>query len=435
VANPESRAWACSIVLAIGCTAPPPPEPEPEPTIVEAVEREPPLPATLEVEPPPPEQQTRDPGGFRCFAPPIKTSINHSPFGMRNADVNADGLLDLIGVSSELVAGVFERSINVYLGQPNGRFIHASKIPYAGGGLETAFADFTGDGLVDLLIGNMDQPSFSIWRGDGQGHFTHDRDHQTGAKPREPQLGDLDGDGNLDLVLPRHRTVEIHLNLGGGRFRKQATLTTAASEQMSTPENLSIADVDGDGNLDLVIPLSDDGAIEVWLGRGDGRFKRHVRYDEVCSSPAHSVLGHFDGDEHLDLVLGCSGLERLFVAAGDGKGGFAWDRAQQLELPGAPSEIVAVQLHGDETPELIVGGRIRTLGAGHPRPRGFLRIFAADGERLREWDGATVDAHVVHAIGVRDLDGDGRLDIIYAATGQVPGSHLATALGRGCDRE
>ena len=335
----------------------------------------------------------------------------------------------------ELVDGVFLRHIEAWLGSRDGRFRQSARVDYDGEGLQPAIADLTEDGHPDLLLGDMSLASFSIWRGDGQGGFERHATFPAGIKAREPHLGDLDGDGDLDLVLPRHRVVEIHGNRGQGQFSKLTTLEVAAGKGMATPENLSLGDVDNDGDLDLVIPLSDDQALEIWLNRGSGRFDRHVRHERPMLSPSHSALGDFDGDGNLDLVLG--GAEaRLLIARGDGHGDFDLQRAQRLAIDGDPTEVVVVQFDGDPTPELIVAGGLMGIFSGdriRHSPMGFLTVYGRGAQELERRDGAKIDLHVTRGIAVEELDGNDYPELIYAASGSKPGSHLAVLMGKPCD--
>ena len=413
--------WTTMLAIALGvgaCTAPagepvaerqPPPVPErqPDPPPPKPPERQDP---ERDRQPPPKPDDGRS---FACFVGPTRTPMEDSPFGMRSADLNGDGILDLVGVGDELVDGVFLRHIEAWLGSRDGRFRQSARVDYDGEGLQPAIADLTEDGHPDLLLGDMSLASFSIWRGDGQGGFERHATFPAGIKAREPHLGDLDGDGDLDLVLPRHRVVEIHGNRGQGQFSKLTTLEVAAGKGMATPENLSLGDVDNDGDLDLVIPLSDDQALEIWLNRGSGRFDRHVRHERPMLSPSHSALGDFDGDGNLDLVLG--GAEaRLLIARGDGHGDFDLQRAQRLAIDG-DDHVAGLETGGQERADLV------DVGDHQPMRRAETEAVGNGGiDRLAVHAGPGALKPLVAGLGLIDeagdqRRGDGETDAVRAA--------------------
>jgi hypothetical protein len=122
-----------------------------------------------------------------------------------------------------------------------------------------AVADFTGDGVIDvfrptfgadqLLVGSLDpggyrlQPAPEGWRGD-----EIDADSE-GATP-----ADVDGDGDLDLLLTRwdHPDV-LWLNDGAGRFAASSALTDALGDHLVATLGGSFGDADSDGDLDLLL--------------------------------------------------------------------------------------------------------------------------------------------------------------------------------------
>lgn len=250
---------------------------------------------------------------------------------------------------------------------------------------------------------------------------------------------DLDGDGDLDLVLPQEFRLNRVLRNDGGVFNDisddleplSAAEMAGGPPQLQFPgaghdsEDVSIADFDGDGRLDLIIVQEDDvkfgraGVHEFYRGREDGRFTR-VRYsllslqggavreedspplpDTEADAVAH---GDVDGDGDLDLILAGAGQDRLLIA--DGNGGFvdrtathapAEDRVTQ------DADFIDVDADGDL--DVVLGqeggwGLWLNDGRGH---------FTDASDRLP--DPGNVEARKVRAA---DVDGDGDLDLFFA---------------------
>ncbi|MCL4826901.1 MAG: VCBS repeat-containing protein [Caldilinea sp.] len=134
---------------------------------------------------------------------------------------------------------------------------------------------------------------------------THTLDHVTAVEGGLVQMfeangaglavGDLNGDGDLDLVFGNHDGDDaIFWNEGGLRFRKEAFST-------GRTRDVKIVDVNADGRLDIVLTRN-TGALNYFENLGDGRFQRRVLAG--VAAPAYVTnWADLDGDGDLDLVL------------------------------------------------------------------------------------------------------------------------------------
>jgi hypothetical protein len=170
-----------------------------------------------------------------------------------------------------------------------------------------ALGDFNGDGKLDVAHTSAWHDAYGmvwVWLGNGDGTFRmlppNDQFSDGGNSPSAPQVaaGDFNGDGKLDLGVGAGNVnslsapttfVGILLGNGDGTFRKGTTVSLFG-------ELLMTADVNGDGNADLI---SDS---EIALGNGDGTFQspqafgygqRSIgaagpSYVSFGSTPAHS---------------------------------------------------------------------------------------------------------------------------------------------------
>ena len=87
-------------------------------------------------------------------------------------------------------------------------------------------------------------------------------------------VADLNGDGKLDVVVnnPQDDMVAVMLWNGDGSFQVPVTYATAPA-----PGWVNVADLNGDGILDLVV-AADSGAVSVLVGNGDGTFQPHMDF-------------------------------------------------------------------------------------------------------------------------------------------------------------
>ncbi len=90
------------------------------------------------------------------------------------------------------------------------------------------------------------------------------------------------------------------------------------------PGSIAIADVNHDGNLDIIVANETSGTVSVLLGDGKGHFTPAAGSPVACGkSPNDIAVGDFNGDGNLDLVIANTETPYLTILLGDGKGGFA----------------------------------------------------------------------------------------------------------------
>jgi hypothetical protein len=176
-----------------------------------------------------------------------------------------------------------------------------------------AFGDLDGDGDPDLLLGSW-SARVGYYRNDGgepvPAFVTVDTALVTITRGSNttPALGDLDGDGDLDLMVGEASGALNFYRNEGDRGAPRFVLVSDTFEEMDVGRRSApaLADVDRDGDLDLVIG-SDAGG--VFLFRNEGtrtapRFVRDPGFRLDVSPLSTPAFGDVDGDDDLDLVVG-----------------------------------------------------------------------------------------------------------------------------------
>jgi hypothetical protein len=265
--------------------------------------------------------------------------------GIATGDFNGDGLPD-----AALLNG--GSGVAILRGTAGG-FAAPTILPTAGTAI--ASGDFNGDGKLDLAIAGAG--TLTILKGNGDGTF------QTGAaltgvsSPVSLSAVDLNGDGNADLIFADNGTndfggaVYVALNQGGGVFQAPVKVLPGLFPAFG------IADVNGDGKLDLVATIQNgQGENQVsWLaGNGNGTFQAPISITNNSDAEINSVLVQdFDGDGKVDIVLPHMGGVTTFMA-GNGDGTFSAETS--FLTAGASIFVESADLNGDGKPDLIVGG-------------------------------------------------------------------------------
>ena len=146
---------------------------------------------------------------------------------------------------------------------------------------------------------------------------------RVGQGPRWISVADVNQDGNPDILVTNADagTVSVLLGDGRGEFREAAGSPFAAGH---LPNDIAIGDMNGDGNPDMVIADHQSPFVSILLGDGKGGFRAAPGSPvDVHSNPhPHGVaVADFDGDGKPDVATDSWGENKIEVLLGDGKGG------------------------------------------------------------------------------------------------------------------
>ncbi len=325
--------------------------------------------------------------------------VGSGPYSVTRADLDGDGDQDLV------TANFFDSTVSVLLNQRNVTF--TAHVPYVVGShpFSVTCADLDGDGDVDLASANSNPlGTISVLLNLGNGTFAVQVPYAVGSYPRGVTSADLDGDGDQDLVTSNGAstsgTVSVLLNLGNGTF--------AAHQQYATgvnPNSVTSADLDGDGDQDLVTAngASTSSTVSVLLNQGNGIFAAHQQY-AAGVNPNSVISADLDGDGDQDLVTanGASTSGTVSVLLNQGNGTFA--AYQQYATGVNPKSVTSADLDGDGDDDLVsANSASNTLSV------------------MLNLGNATFATPVQYAVGSdplcvisADLDGDGDQDLACA---------------------
>ncbi|MDP3703827.1 MAG: FG-GAP-like repeat-containing protein, partial [Candidatus Omnitrophota bacterium] len=300
-------------------------------------------------------------------------------FDMALADLTEDG-------APELILGDTDQSgsytqLFVYHNNGGGYFQLESQqgvlnSPASSGPSALAPGDVDDDGDLDIVIAMIGDQSI-FFRNDGSSHFSHlpglDVLPQSQVVvPTDLALADVDSDGDLDVLLSAGRAglggfsdVQLFINQGGGQFSEgTASRLPVRSEGI---ESLAIGDVDGDSALDIAASglLT---APRLYHNNGSGIFTLADASAFASARAATVLLEDLDGDRDLDLVFSQSPRDLVYL--NDGTGVF-FALAPLPEVPGAHVEVVASDVDNDGDLDLLGVGSLTLLlntgtRANHP---------------------------------------------------------------------
>jgi hypothetical protein len=218
------------------------------------------------------------------------------------------------------------------------------------------------------------------------------------------RAADVDKDGDLDLVFAmEYRINRLLLNDGRGGF---TDVSNQLPQNALDSEEVALADYDSDGDIDIAVANEDDLLPELYLNDGKGRFS------DASARIAHRVKANavvaFDanGDKRPDLFFGGDKVSSLWINTG--KARFRDESIQRLPKRfGANQDVAVGDIDGDGDLDLVLGNEDRN------------QIYVNDGKGVF----ALADAKALPGAGrpeetrdaeLFDADSDGDLDIFFA---------------------
>jgi hypothetical protein len=406
-----------SMLVVVGCERDPAPTPAPK--LAEDVEP----PGAVRPEVParkPAEVAPGAPGELDCFEPWRTFSVEEWAGHVATADVNEDGRLDVLAVVMVHERDQFTEHLVTLLGDGRGGFARAAgMVPLGDMVVELAVADYDGDGHVDIAAQSAREKQLVILRGDGTGELTFARHVKTSRKPTGVEAADVDADGDADLVASFHEFVQVFLNDGRGAFRGEAPM-----KQGRAVDGPVAFDGDGDGDVDLYFVNNDDYTYAWLAGDGTGRFEPAAvaEHTGACGSPSFTTAADFDGDGALDVAYACIVDHGGIQIRPSGRG------APIDVATGAVEAFAAADFTGDGVVDLVTMGREGSWSDAEVR----LHQGKGDGS-FRTRDTTAVPGSLMSAVAA-DVNADGKPDVVASYwSGREPG-YVGVWLGRRCGR-
>ncbi|OUJ69493.1 hypothetical protein BXP70_26270 [Hymenobacter crusticola] len=302
-----------------------------------------------------------------------------------------------------------------------GTFSGDSESSTDNGPVSVTAGDVDGDGDLDLLttnLGNVNSPNglgngttITVRRNDGTGTFTNAQHLTVGRGPTQAVLADLNGDGTLDLLTANSSsaTVSVRLNTGSGSFGPGAEVGSG------NIHGIAVGDVDGDGDQDLLLAdYNEPSTVAIGLNNGTGTFPffdfSAARRVSVGSRPINIALGDVDGDGDLDFVTSSSNGTTVSVRVNNGTGIFTG--TQEVGVGFNPMQVVLGDVDGDGDLDVVTANYYNYFNPAINYTNSTASVRLNNGNGLFAGDQQVAIGRGARSVALGDVDGDGDLDLL-----------------------
>jgi hypothetical protein len=334
-------------------------------------------------------------------------------------DIDGDGDLDFFNTGDQGGSG-FQGIAELYTNDGSGNFTLVSGTPFPG--VESAsaeFADLDNDGDQDLILtGSIDGGRIAnMYTNDGSGNYTL----VTGTPFLDVSVGDvvisdLDGDTDLDVIISGYNTEAaarisvVYKNDGSGNF---TIFTASPAFALANEGDVDVTDVDGDGDVDLLV-TGDDGPGELtklFINDGTGVFSEDTTASTLFTDlrDSDADFADIDGDGDQDLLIsgrfGSSDREASLYT-NNGSGVFTLATSTPF-YGGNAGTVDFFDADNDGDDDVLISGYENTAG------NRFTRLYSNNGSGVFTEETSDAITGINNAdIAIGDVDGTGTKDII-----------------------
>ena len=356
--------------------------------------------------------------GNGTFKSPVAYAVGADPAAVEAVDVNRDGKLDLV------TANRGAHTISVLIGYGNGTFKAAKHYPVGTGPVALASGDFNSDGKRDLAVACNGADAVFFLLGDAAGTLVPGGSVAVDDAPTSIAVADFNDDGKPDVATVSggfgHLDVNLNTSTGTG------TPTFAAKVNYATgfcADSVVAGDFSGDGRPDLAIGnVFPSSGVSLLVGNPDGTFQPFAAFDAAAQDPTAIAAADLDEDGDLDLVTANDNFGNNSVSVLLGTGSASVAAGRSYAAGQAPVGIAVADFNSDGTPDVIAanaGGDVGTVSVLVGNGNGTLKAAS------------NLSVRGVGHLAAADFTGDGRADLAVLTSGDFNGVALYPNNGNG----
>ena len=321
------------------------------------------------------------------------------------SDLDGDGDMDVLSASivDDKIAWYENLGLGIFGSQ---QIITTSAV----GAISVYSADMDGDGVLDVLSASMGDDKIAWYENLGSGIFGSQQIITTSADgAKSVYSADMDGDGDMDVLSASAFDDKIawYENLGNSTFGSQQIISTNAIGASS----VHAADLDGDGDMDVLSASYDDDKIAWYENLGSGVFSSEQIIEiNTANGPTSVYAADMDGDGDMDVLrsTGLGGSVRWLQNQGGGV--FAFVGFGLIDIFPGLTSVFPADMDGDGDLDAVYSSESGTGSVWYNENLG--------GGTFNFFNGIIISSKTYgcSSVCVSDVDGDGDMDVLSAST-------------------
>jgi hypothetical protein len=272
-------------------------------------------------------------------------------------------------------------------------------------------ADVNSDSKPDIIVGNYGGNSVTVFFNAGNGTFFLQSTYPTGSSstPNSVSVVDVNSDSKPDIIVANQGAdnIGVLLNSGNGTFLSQKTYSPGSS---SFPACVSVVDVNSDNKSDIIEVNYDGNDVHVFLNSHNGTFSSQTNYSTGSDSHPQAVLVvDVNSDNKPDIIVANSGTGNVGVLFNCGNGTFLSQQTYSTGSSSTPFSVAVVDVNSDNKPDIIVANK----GANNV----VVLLNSGNGTFFLQSTYSTGSSSTPNSVAVVDVNSDSKPDIIVANLG------------------
>lgn len=290
------------------------------------------------------ELEIRTVTASQMIGAPVRVSVGSGGVALASMDQDLDGNTDVLVLRTSL------GSARLLRGTGTGSFAQGVDIPLGNAPAAFHATDIDLDGRVDLLTTEPSNKSYQRWMNTSASTFALGAEEIMEYPTRGVTSGDMDGDGLEEVIVT-----------GGNSYT-----TVLSGETIMNPippvrqplaqsaSSLVSGDFNSDGNIDLLAFGTSALPVLLYPGLGDGTFGAHQVIPEITNGGVWNVAADVDLDGDLDVLTKPTNGVNVQVSLNNGAGAFMRAPNVLQSSVSSPQAIVS-DFTGDGLPDLVLG--------------------------------------------------------------------------------
>jgi|GEM_PF-3872363 len=278
--------------------------------------------------------------GYGSFMLHSTITTDDCPYKICCADFDGDNDLDIA------VINIYSNLLDIHFNSGAGLFLQSDEYTISDYGNDIIAEDFDYDGDIDLAL-IYSEIGIELFFNDGGGTFGQRVVYDMGIGANALCAADLDSDGIVDMAAVNYTGILIFKGKGDGTFQAPADYGNINAYS----GDIEAADIDNDGDYDLIRILSLTGSLEIYTNSGSGTFNgRHIV--TACEYTRSVSAADFDNDGYVDLAVTDEHNDYAVILINNGDGTF--ELPANYKSSGIPMVTIPGDIDGDGDNDLVM---------------------------------------------------------------------------------